>query len=253
MRKVRVGRRVLDLYDGIDDMPIGRFHRFNRNLMVDAGIGADLQAVDSHITKTMAFMKAGKMESAVKEMENLRQSILLVHEGLSPAFSAFACLVAAVDGKSTAGWSESELDALSEELKEMTVRELRSETAEVKKKIDTELELYFPSVFGNQRTTEWYQCLKRIGLNKLKELVEGLEMKADVDADESRMLDMMAPRRFRGSSGVEVEYDREYENMSLAMTQQLHVDVKGMTVLEYYNAYEFLREQGKKMKSIRRG
>lgn len=253
MRKVRVGRRVLDLYDGIDDMPIGRFHRFNRNLMVDAGIGADLQAVDSHITKTMAFMKAGKMESAVKEMENLRQSILLVHEGLSPAFSAFACLVAAVDGKSTAGWSESELDALSEELREMTVRELRSETAEVKKKIDTELELYFPSVFGNQRTTEWYQCLKRIGLNKLKELVEGLEMKADVDADESRMLDMMAPRRFRGSSGVEVEYDREYENMSLAMTQQLHVDVKGMTVLEYYNAYEFLREQGKKMKSIRRG
>lgn len=134
MRKVRVGRRVLDLYDGIDDMPIGRFHRFNRNLMVDAGIGADLQAVDSHITKTMAFMKAGKMESAVKEMENLRQSILLVHEGLSPAFSAFACLVAAVDGKSTAGWSESELDALSEELKEMTVKELRSETGEVKKK-----------------------------------------------------------------------------------------------------------------------
>ena len=134
MRKVRVGRHVLDLYDGIDDMPIGRFHRFNRNLMVDAGIGSDLQAVDSHITKAMAFMKAGKAESAVKEMENLRQSVILVHEGMSPAFSAFACLVASVDGKSTAGWSESELDALSEELKEMTVKELRSETGEVKKK-----------------------------------------------------------------------------------------------------------------------
>ena len=63
MRKVRVGRHVLDLYDGIDDMPIGRFHRFNRNLMVDAGIGSDLQAVDSHITKAMAFMKAGKAEA----------------------------------------------------------------------------------------------------------------------------------------------------------------------------------------------
>ena len=106
--------------------------------------------------------------------------------------------------------------------------------------------MYFPSVFGNQRTTEWYQCLKRIGLNKLKELVEGLERKAEVESDESRMLDMMAPRRFRGSTGVEVEYDREYENMSLAMTQQLHVDVKGMTVLEYYNAYEYLREKSRK-------
>jgi hypothetical protein len=253
MGRVKVGRHKLDLYDGIDEMPIGRFHRFNRNLMVDAGVGSDLTAVDSHIVKAMAFMKAGKNDAAAGELENLRKAVLLIHEGLSPAFSAFACLVASVDGRSTEGWSESELDSLAEELKDLPVRELRSETGEVKKKIDAELALYFPSVFGNQRTAEWYQCLKRIGLNKLRELVEGIERREQVEADESKMLDMMAPRVFSGSAGVEVEYDREYENMSLAMTQQLHVDVKGMTVLEYYNAYEFLREQGKKMKSIRRG
>lgn len=253
MRQVEIGRHRLELYDGIDEMPIGRFHRFNRNLMVDAGIGSDLQAVDGHIAKTVAFLKAGKTESAVKEMENLRQSIALVHEGMSPAFSAFACLVASVDGESTEGWSESELDALSERLKGMSVGRLRTETGEVKKKIDAELALYFPTVFGNQRTSEWYQCLKRIGLEKLRELIKGLEKTDELRADELRMLEMMAPRKFTGSKGVEVEYDREYENMCLAMSQQLHLDVKGMTVLEYYNAYEFLREQAKKIKNIRRG
>ena len=134
MRKVKVGRHKLDLYDGIDEMPIGRFHRFNRNLMVDAGVGSDLTAVDSHIVKAMAFMKAGKNDAAAGELENLRKAVLLIHEGLSPAFSAFACLVASVDGRSTEGWSESELDSLAEELKDLPVRELRSETGEVKKK-----------------------------------------------------------------------------------------------------------------------
>lgn len=253
MRKVKVGRHKLDLYDGIDEMPIGRFHRFNRNLMVDAGVGSDLTAVDSHIVKAMAFMKAGKNDAAAGELENLRKAVLLIHEGLSPAFSAFACLVASVDGRSTEGWSESELDSLAEELKDLPVRELRSETGEVKKKIDAELTLYFPTVFGDQKTDEWFQCLKRIGLNMAREITDGTDRSAEVEADELRMLEMLKPKSFDGSSGAEVQYDREYETMCLAMTQQLHVDVKGMTVLEYYNAYEYLREQGKKMKSIRRG
>lgn len=253
MRKVKVGKHVLDLYDSIDDMPIGRFHRFNRNLMVDAGVGSDLKAVDSHITKAVAFMKAGKNDSAIGEMENLRKSIILMSGGLDPAFSAFACLVSAVDGKSTEGWSESELDALSEELRDMRLKDLRSETGDVKKKIDAELNLYFPSIFGEQQTGEWYQCLKRIGLSMAREMVDGIDRTAQVEADEMRMLDLIKPRRFDGNGSAEIQYDREFETMSLAMTQQLHVDVKKMTVLEYYNAYDYLREQGKKMKSVRRG
>lgn len=248
MRKVRVGKHVLDLYDAIDDMPIGRFHRFNRALLVDAGIGSDLTAVDGHIQKTVAFIKAGKVDLAAREMENLRQAVFLLQQGVDPSFSAFASLVAAVDGRSTEGWSESELDALVEELGDVPVREVRSETGGVKKKIDGELGEYFPSLFGGAKGIEWYASLKRMALAALDE-IDGLIGAAErLKAEEGRLLDMMAPRSFSGNGSIEIEYDREYENMCLAMTQQLHVDVKGMSVLEYYNAYEFLREQGKKMK-----
>jgi hypothetical protein len=90
---------------------------------------------------------------------------------MSPAFSAFACLVAAVDGKSTVGWSESELDALSEELKEMTVKELRSETGEVKKKNRLGVGVVFPFGFWESADggvvsmpeADWFEQVAGVG------------------------------------------------------------------------------------------
>ena len=190
-----MGRHTLELYDAIDEMPIGRFHRFNRCLMVDAGIGGDIAAVDAHLAKAIGFMKTEKTDLAVRELENMRQGIWLIQQGIDPKFSAFASLIASVDGRSTEGMSESELDGLLEELKDVPFKVLSSELG--------------------------------------------------------RMLSMMAPRQFDGSNGAEVQYDREFETMCLAMTQQLHVNVKDMTVMEYYNAYEYLREQSKKMNAAR--
>ena len=252
MRKVRMGGHTLELYDSVNDLPIGRFHDYNRSLMLDAGIGGDMEAVDAHMAKIVAFLKAGKTDLAAGEMENLRQGLWLVMNGMTPRHSAFASLIASVDGKSTDGWTDSQLDALLKELPDIPVGELVKELDGVKKKIDAELELYFPEVFG-KKPTEWYVSLKRMAMAVLDGITEGLENEEEIKAEEGRLLNMMAPKKFDGSGGAEVKYDREFETMSLAMTQQLHVDVKGMTVLEYYNAYEYLREQGKKMKSIRRG
>ena len=247
-----MGRHTLELYDAIDEMPIGRFHRFNRCLMVDAGIGGDIAAVDAHLAKAIGFMKTEKTDLAVRELENMRQGIWLIQQGIDPKFSAFASLIASVDGRSTEGMSESELDGLLEELKDVPFKVLSSELGEVNKKIDSELELYFPSVFGGGgRSTEWYSCLKRVSLAYLKEILEDADAGEKVKVEEGRMLSMMAPRQFDGSNGAEVQYDREFETMCLAMTQQLHVNVKDMTVMEYYNAYEYLREQSKKMNAAR--
>lgn len=252
MRKVRMGGHTLELYDSVNDLPIGRFHDYNRSLMLDAGIGGDMEAADAHMAKIVAFLKAGKTDLAAGEMENLRQGLWLVMNGMTPRHSAFASLIASVDGKSTDGWTDSQLDALLKELPDIPVGELVKELDGIKKKIDAELELYFPEVFG-KKPTEWYVSLKRMAMAVLDGITEGLENEEEIKAEEGRLLNMMAPKKFDGSGGAEVKYDREFETMSLAMTQQLHVDVKGMTVLEYYNAYEYLREQGKKMKSIRRG
>ena len=49
-------------------------------------------------------------------------------------------------------------------------------------------------------------------------------------------------------SGVEIQYDKQFENMCLMLSQHLHVNSKSFTVLEYYNAFEYIKEQAKKSK-----
>ena len=53
------------------------------------------------------------------------------------------------------------------------------------------------------------------------------------------------PKVFTGHDGLEVRHDKEFETMCLAITKETGRDAKRMTVLEYYNAYEYLREKSR--------
>ena len=51
---------------------------------------------------------------------------------------------------------------------------------------------------------------------------------------------------FAGSEGVEVQYDRQFENLCLVLSEQLHVKPKEYTVMEFYNAFDFVQERARK-------
>ena len=51
MKTVKIGERTVEIYDEIDKLPMLRFHKYNKMLLVDAGIGSDLQDFDTHIEK----------------------------------------------------------------------------------------------------------------------------------------------------------------------------------------------------------
>lgn len=63
-----------------------------------------------------------------------------------------------------------------------------------------------------------------------------------------RMVTYSKPRNFTGSGSLEIEYDRQFEDMCLVISQNLNVDAKKMTVLEYYNAYQYIVKQNKSQK-----
>ena len=56
------------------------------------------------------------------------------------------------------------------------------------------------------------------------------------------------PMDFKGSNSIEIGYDKQFENMCLLLSQKLNVDPKKFTVLEYYNAFEYIKKQKKKEK-----
>ena len=141
MKAVRLNGHKVELYNSIEELPIVRFHKYNKCLLVDAGVGSDLTAFDSHIERVVRYIRADKREEAAKEMENLRQNIYLIIQGMSPKHLAFACLVARIDGKPVTDLSDEGLQNVLEQLGGTQLKDITAHAEAVKKKIDDELSL----------------------------------------------------------------------------------------------------------------
>ena len=48
MRKIVLAKHKVELYDSIDELPIVRFHKYNKMLLIDAGVGSDLSDWDAN-------------------------------------------------------------------------------------------------------------------------------------------------------------------------------------------------------------
>jgi hypothetical protein len=78
-------------------------------------------------------------------------------------------------------------------------------------------------------------------------IIEGdtQERKERVEVLTDRMITYSKPKKFTGAGSMEIEYDKQFEDMCLVISQHLHADAKKMTVLEYYNAYQYINKQAK--------
>lgn len=127
------GKKV-ELYDSIESMPIVRFHKYNKMLLIDAGIGSDLGDFDRHIERALIYIRGKDMSKAVSELENLRQNVYFIQSGISPENIAFAVLVKSIDGKPTNDLSDEALKEVCETLSGASKEELTEKTESVKKK-----------------------------------------------------------------------------------------------------------------------
>ena len=135
MKTFNIGKHKVEMYDSIEDLPITRFHKYNKMLLLDAGLGSDLTDVDAHIEKTIAFFREGEQENAVNELMNMRKAIYLIQMNLSPKHLAFASLVTSVDGKPCNDLSDEGLRQTVELLNDVKRSEIAEELETSKKKL----------------------------------------------------------------------------------------------------------------------
>ena len=247
MREVELNGHKVRLYDSIDDLPIVRFHRYNRMLLVDAGIGAEIGDLDNHLERVVRYIRKGDNENATKEIENMRQNVYMVMAEQNTKHLSFACLVDSIDGVQQTDLSPDGLVKVIELLSGAPRGEIDKILASVKKKIDDELGLYFPSLFDDIRTREYYDIVKRLTVNMLMQIADGTddERTKQAEAMREQLVLFSKPKVFTGKDGVEVRHDKEFETMCLLITKETGRDAKDMSVLEYYNAYEYLREKSR--------
>ena len=208
MREVKVGKHKVVLYNSIEELPMARFHKYNKMMLVDAGLGSDLNAVDGHIERAVAFIKNDRRQEAATELENMRQAIYLVMQQVSPRHLSFAVLVKSVDGMAC--------DDISDNVIEK----------------------------------EYYDLMKRRTQAMLDAVLNGdtEEQREVIGRLTDELVMFSKPRSFTGKDSAEVTYDKQYEDMCLTMSQQLHQDPKKYTVMEYYNAYGYIKKQLKRQK-----
>lgn len=248
MVTAKIGKHTVEFYDTIEELPIVRFHKYQKLLLVDAGIGSDIAAFDQRIEKTRRFLMAGKPEQAQQELENMRQCVFLIQSGVNPKHRAFAALVTKIDGQDCTDIGDDALAAITEKLNDVPESELTAQLEAVKKKIDGELTLYFPALFNDSDVKEYYDLLRKRTLEILNGIVAGVddpEGAEIVDKLTTALITYSNPKMFTGSDGVEIQFDRQFENLCLVLSEQLHVEPKKYSVLEFYNAFDFVKERAK--------
>ena len=134
MVTLRIGKHTIEMYDTIDELPIVRFHKYQKLLLIDAGVGADIQAFDHRIERVRLFLADGKYEQAAKELGNLRQSVFLIQSELTPRHRAFAALITKLDGKVCDDISDTALEKITAALGDIKESELTARLEAVKKK-----------------------------------------------------------------------------------------------------------------------
>lgn len=247
MRTTTIAERAVIMYDAIDELPILRFHAYNKMLLIDAGIGSDLNDWDAHIEKAIRFIRKDKPDLAEKELDNLRQNVYFIQSGISPKHMAFACLVKSVDGTEYNDMTPDGLRKVLELFADAPNAELTAQLEAVKKKIDDEMQLYFPKLFDDATIKEYYDQLKQRTLLMLDAIIQGddTDKRAEIDQITTLLMTYTHPQSFSGSDSMEIRYDKQFENMCLMLSQHLHVNPKTFTVLEYYNAFEYIKEATK--------
>lgn len=237
------------MYDSIDELPIVRFHKYQKMLLVDAGIGSDIAAFDQRTEKMRRYLMSGKPDKAQQELENVRQCVFLMQSGLNPSHLAFACLVTKIDGNDCNDISDDSLRAVVGRLNDVPVKELAAQLDAVKKKIDAELMLYFPRLFNDSSVKEYFDLLRERTLGILNAIIAGEPNPDKTDAVEkltTALITYANPKTFSGPDGVEVQFDRQFENLCLVLSEQLNVKPKEYSVMEFYNAFDFVNERAKK-------
>ena len=245
MKTVKINNHELKLYDSIDEMPIVNFQKYNKYIIVDSGLGSDIDSVDEHLVNLAKLIKLDKYK-AQQELQNLRQTMHLIVSGISPNYLAFAALIHSIDGKVVEDLSDENLKAIIEKLQKAKHSMIVSILLWVKKKLATELEMYFPNNFNDVKDKEVYDKIKQRTILQLESIAKGI----------NNLFNLHKPKSFNGKTSIEIKYDKQFETACMIISQKSNMNAKKMTVLEFYSTLNNLSKQAeaeaKAYKKVRR-
>lgn len=243
MKNLTINKKIVRVYDSIDEMPIINFQKYNKYLLIDSGIGSDADDIDAHIIRVAKFIKSGENKKALQELQNMRQNMYMVNSEISPKYLAFAALIHSIDGKEINDLSDDNLKSILAELKNIKHSKIINFLYWLKKKVNTELETYFPGDFISPKEKDVYDKLKQRTLLVLDNIINNTNNSEKIELLDAAIFNAYSPKLYVGPESVEIKYDKQFESACLLIAQKTSIDAKKMTVLQFYNAVDNIKQQ----------
>ena len=248
MRKETINGHKIEFYDDISELSIERFHQYSRYMLVASGVGDSIDDIDKHINKIMALLTRD-VKKAQQELLNLRQNIYLVANQRDIRHKAFLFFAKSVDGEDWKDYSDKGIDELYQVIHSERIAAFDGVMKDVIYEIDEQLQRYFPDMFDDATEKNHCDLLRKRALLQIDEIQNGSDHSEELEAIADEIWKKYEPKSFENDKSV-VDFDRQFENMCLILSKEFAGGVKGYTVMEFYSAYNLLKEQQKEMKKL---
>jgi hypothetical protein len=243
-----INKRRVKVYDSIEELPIVNFQKYNKFMLIDSIIGSDVQNIDIQMLKATEYIRENKLDLAVMQIENIRHSMHLVNQEISAKYLAFTALIAEIDGQKQEDLSDSHLMNILTQLNAER-KTLFDKILDVfKKKVDAELSTYFPKSQNDSFVKELYTKLKYRTSLELDSLINDIDNTLAINKLDVDLLLANKPKIFGGPDSFEVRADKQFNDLCLLISRSLNVQVKTLTVFEFYNALDFIEKENTKKK-----
>ena len=195
------------------------------------------------ITQANYVSRYFRQSKALQELQNMRQNMFMIISNISPKHMAFAAFIHSVNGQKVTDLSDENLKRILDSLRTVKRSKIIDLLTELKKKVQTELVLYFPADFNSAKNKEAYDQIKRRTLLVLEGITTGKDMAEEIEKIDATLFAGYKPKSFAGADSAEIEHDKGFETACLLISQELHIDAKTLTTLAFYSALETIKKQ----------
>ena len=253
MAVYKIGNHTIECYDSIQNLPVLRFQKFNKYQMIASEIGNDFSDYDRRTEKALAFLHKGMVKEGIQELNNRRQMVFNAFNEMSPTLHSFAILVKRIDKKIYEDYSPDDIDRIIKHLNEigLTMNESLEKLKEIKKKIETELSVYYPQFFSkksNQEQIALRYKRAQLMLDGIIEIPEDYEQKKFEVEKEILEHDLPNVWNVWEKQNMERTLEVDFHKFAIAVTELSNQDLKNISTFTFYATVEHLKEKHAKQK-----
>ena len=240
------GKHSVVIFNSSHDLPPRRYQKYNKHVMIAAGVGESLDDYNKRRLKTIGYVKSEDKKSALIELANQQQCVFNALEEYSPSNMAFAVMVYSIDGEVFKSYEENTLNKIIDKLDEvgLTKAMIMEALREIKKKIGDELAMYYETYF---RPPVAYNAVRLVQSEALLDSAFFGKDTVKVEEDtEAELLRLTKPKIWNIyiKGNEELKMETGFEKFIFLVQEHTTVDLDSISLFRFYSLLDYIKEKG---------